>query len=445
MVEKRLLDQAKTLKPRKIEDSLRKALFKKPISVLLGSRQAGKTSLMLRLLLFLLEDKAVPPEQIVYFDLEYPQILAQIDELYGDDFLTFLKAKGINAQRNIFVFIDEVHYLDNPSSFLKILHDHYPNLKLVVSGSSSMQIRKKFKETLTGRKRIFDIHPLDFEEFLAFKETLLHKKKQAINLNRILTEELDPDILSEFRFLSHDFEKLFEEFMTFGGYPEVALLSSVEDKIAHLAEIYTSYVRKDIKDFARIENVPAFNRLVELLGHQIGNLINFSELSNSLNISRPTVENYLFLLQNTFVISLLSPYYTNRRQEIIKSSKVFFYDTGLRNSLSRNFDPVDRRIDKGALFENAVWCELQKHIQILHELHFWRTKSKAEVDFVILEKDTLPVEARYRSFKRLKIPSGLRSFIKRYRPKTACVITKDIFSQTVLNDTRILFVPAWAM
>ncbi|MDI6793188.1 MAG: ATP-binding protein [bacterium] len=444
MVEKRLLEQAKILLPRKIEETLRKALSQKPIRVLLGSRQVGKTSLMLRLILYLSEKEQVPPSQIVYLDLEFPQILSQIDGLYGEDFLSFLKARGVNTQEDVFIFIDEVHYLENPSSFLKILHDHYSNLKLTVSGSSSLQIKHKFKETLTGRKRIFEINPLDFEEFLEFKNSPLLERKRTINLELILAEEVRPDI-SELRFLATDFNKLFEEFIIFGGYPEVILLPSIEDKTALLAEIYRSYIRRDIKDFAKIGNVSAFNNLVELLGYQIGNLINLSELCNSLNISRPTVENHLFLLENTFVISLISPYYTNRRQEIIKSSKVFFHDTGLRNSLGRDFDPINNRIDKGALFENAVWGELHKHLQTLQELHFWRSKSKAEVDFILRDKDMLPLEAKYRPFKKTTIPSGLRSFIKTYQPKAACVITKDFWGQTELNSTPVFFIPGWAM
>lgn len=444
MVEKRLLEQAKTLLPRKIEGALRKALSQRPIRVLLGSRQVGKTSLMLRLILYLLEKEQVPPAQIVYLDLEFPQILSQIDGLYGEDFFSFLKARGVNTEEDVFIFIDEVHYLENPSSFLKVLHDHYPNLKLTVSGSSSLAIKHKFKETLTGRKRIFEINPLDFEEFLEFKGSPLLERKRSLNLKLILEEEGRLD-LSELRFLVSDFNKLFEEFIIFGGYPEVILLSSIEDKTALLAEIYRSYIRRDIKDFAKIGNVSAFNNLVELLGHQIGNLINLSELCNSLNISRPTVENYLFLLENTFVISLISPYYTNRRQEIIKSSKVLFHDTGLRNSLSRNFDPVNNRTNKGALFENTIWAELHKHLQTLQKLHFWRAKSKAEVDFILRDKDILPLEARYRPFKKITIPSGLRSFIKTYQPKAACVITKDFFTQTKLNSTQVFFIPGWAM
>ncbi|MDI6786398.1 MAG: DUF4143 domain-containing protein, partial [bacterium] len=216
-------------------------------------------------------------------------------------------------------------------------------------------------------------------------------------------------------------------------------------KTVLLLEIYRSYIRKDIKDFAEIENVPAFNNLIELLSHQIGNLVNISDLTNSLSISRPTVENNLFLLQNTFIVLELPPFYTNRRQEIVKSSKVFFYDIGLRNSIMRNFEPLLQRTDKGMLFENSVFSELCKQLSFLETLHFWRSKSKAEVDFIIRGKDIIPIEVKYSNFNSPKIPSGLRSFINTYNPKAAFVITFDYFGEKLLQGTHVFFIPAWCI
>jgi hypothetical protein len=444
MVENYLIEQAKGLIPRKIEAALIRSLFTREIIILLGSRQVGKTSLMLRLINYLLNQKKVSPQQIVYLDLEFPQILSEVDNLYGEEFLAFLSAHGVDTKKKTFVFIDEVHYLSNPSSYLKTLHDHYPELKLIVSGSSTLQIRHKFKDALTGRKRIFEIAPLDFEEFLYFSKSSLAERKKTFSLKTILDNMSLPD-LRELRFLIKEFSLKYLEYTTFGGYPRVALYKDSFEKIAMLSEIYRSYIRKDIKDFAEIESVSAFNNLIELLAHQIGSLLNISELTNSLNISRPTVENYLFLLQNTFIVSLLPPFYTNRRQEIVKSSKVFFYDSGLRNSIVRNFDHLPKRIDGGALFENNVFLDLYKQLSLLESLHFWRSKSKAEVDFIVRGKDIIPVEVKYQTFREPKIPSGLRSFINIYKPKAAFVITPEFFGEKKLQNTRIFFIPAWCI
>jgi len=446
MINEAILSAAENFLPRKIEHDIRKALIKKGIIILLGSRQVGKTSIMYRLIHYLLnkKEKDVPPSQIIYIDLEFPRVLSEIDGLYGDEFINWLRAKGVNTDDDSFIFIDEIHYLKNPSSFLKTLHDHYPGLKLIVSGSSSLMIKHKFKDTLAGRKQVFEINPLDFEEFLTFKDSPLAERKKQIDLRTIIENKKLPD-MKELKYLIPEFTTNFDEFAVFGGYPGVVLKQPVEDKIYLLADIYSSYIRKDIKDFAQINNVSAFNRLIELLTYQIGGMVNLSELTNSLNISRQTIENYLFLLENTYVLSLLPPYYTNRRKEIVKSPKVFFHDNGIRNSIVRNFDTLDKRMDKGALFENAVFSELHKHINVLETLHFHRTKTKIEVDFVIKSKNIIPIEVKYRPFKKTIIPSGLRSFIKDYNPETAYVVTKDFFGETVFENTDVLFIPGWVL
>lgn len=444
MVKKDIVDKAQKLYPRKIEVTIKNILTQHTIIVLLGSRQVGKTSLIYRLILFLINKQIASLEQILYLDLEFPHILNQINNLYGDEFIYFLKSQGIDASKQVFLFIDEVHYLDNPSSFLKTIHDHYPNINLIVSGSSSLQIKHKFKDSLTGRKRVFTIHPLDFEEFLYFKNSSLAEKKVSLHLKNILSTTRSQK-LKELKYLSEDFKRAFEEYVIYGGYPGIVLIPVLNEKQALLAEIYNSYIRKDIKDFARIENITAFNNLIELSGHQIGQMINLSELTNSLNISRPTVENYLFLLENTFILSIIIPFYRNRRKEIIKSPKLFFHDTGIRNYVTRNFNSLQHRGDTGSLFENAVFGELYKNLGVLDELHFWRTKSKAEVDFIIRGEELLPIEVKYQSYKKPKIPSGLRSFIHEYQPDKAIIITKDYFDKLSLEKTTIVFLPAWAV
>lgn len=440
MVNNTLIEKAKKLLPRKIETKLKRVLFNAEILVLTGSRQVGKTSLCLRLIYYLLNEKKVPREQIVYLDLEFLNVLSEVNNLYGEDFLDYLKAHNVNTKKQSFVFIDEVHYLDNPSSFLKVLHDHFPTIKLIVSGSSSLEIKRKFKETLTGRKQVFEITPLDFEEFLSFKKSLLEKRKKNISFQNIISLGKLPDF-KELKFLHNDFKKEFSEFVTFGGYPGVVLKETKEEKISALYEIYSSYIRKDIRNFAQIENVNAFNRLVELLANQIGNLLNLSELTIILGISRPTLENYLFLLEQTFVITLLRPFFTNRRQEIVKSTKVFFNDTGLRNSLVRNFDFLERRIDKGYISENVVFTEIKKNLDLTEELLYWRTKAKSEVDFILRGKDILPIEVK--AVIKKQIPSGLRAFIEKYKCSLAIIANENLFDSLNLGKTKIYFLPFW--
>ncbi len=442
MVNNAILEKTKFLLPRRIESELKKSIFSDEILVLTGPRQVGKTSLCLRLIHYLLNEEKVPQEQIVYLDLEFPNVLSDINNLYGDDFLDYLKAHNVDTKKKTYVFIDEIHYLDNPSSFLKALHDHFPTVKLIVSGSSSLEIKRKFKETLTGRKKVFEITPLSFEEFLSFKKSAIEKRKKNISFRNIISKRELPD-LKQLRFLYNDFKKEFSEFIIFGGYPGVVLKETKEEKISAIYEIYSSYIHKDIRNFAQIENINAFNRLVELLANQICNLLNFSELTTILGVSRPTLENYLFLLEQTFVITLLKPFYTNRRQEIVKSPRVFFNDTGLRNCVVRNFDPLERRIDKGYILENAVFTEIKKNLFLTDELLFWRTKTKSEVDFILRGKEILPIEVK--SVIKKQIPSGLRAFIDRYKPSSAIIANENLFDFLKLGKTKVYFLPFWVL
>ena len=200
-------------------------------------------------------------------------------------------------------------------------------------------------------------------------------------------------------------------------------------------------MRKDISDILRVKNLSGFNRLLQLLAAQVGNLVNFTELANSANLDKTTLEHYLFLMQETYILSLISPFYSNPRKEIIKMPKVYFDDTGIRNILLDNLQYLNNRPDKGAIAENSVFNQLQ---YLEKPIKFWRTKTKIETDFIILSSNgqNIPVEVKYQNFRHPRIPTGLKSFINAYRPPTAFVITKDFLYQTNLNKTNIYFIPA---
>lgn len=235
---------------------------------------------------------------------------------------------------------------------------------------------------------------------------------------------------------------IWEEFVLFGGYPKPSLKENRSIRAELLAEIRDQYVRRDVRDILNIENVPGFNLLLGLLAAQIGNLVNINELALSSRLNRQTLNKYLFLLQETFIIKLLLPHYRNPRQELIKMPKIYFWDTGLRNILlsQRVGDSLTLRPDKGALAENVLWHELNSYG---YELKFWRTKTQAEVDFVLTlpDIDPIPIEVKYQSFNRPTIPSGLESFIKKYHPRHGLVMTRDFLGQTKYDKTLVCFAP----
>jgi predicted AAA+ superfamily ATPase len=415
---------------RDIIEEIRPWLFDDHILVIIGPRQAGKTSLLHLLSELLLKEGKVTEERIYYFDLEDINLLS----FFNASSPAEIAAQFGKSTKKIFLFIDEIQYLKNPSNFLKIVHDHFPHLKLIVSGSSTLEIKKKFKESLAGRKKIFILRTLNFSEFLRFKNSSLIKIKSRLNWK---------EMASTSSLQKKNFLDIFEEFVVFGSYPKVALEQNRDKKIDELSEIYNSYLRKDIKDFGAVENIEAFNKLVSLLAFQIGQLVNLEELTLNLRLSRKTVERYVFLLENTFAVRFIRPYFSNKRKELSKMPKVYFEDTGLRNIATRNFDSLSLRADSGPLFENAIFGTLMKNLKVLEELKFWRTQAGAEVDLIIEGKKLLPVEVKYRSFKQPQIPLGLKNFIQTYNLSEALVINRDFHKKINFKGAQVYFIPGF--
>ncbi|OGM31088.1 hypothetical protein A2630_00275 [Candidatus Woesebacteria bacterium RIFCSPHIGHO2_01_FULL_44_10] len=403
------------LKPRNILQKLIPFLKTEEILLLYGMRQTGKTSLMFLLMNYLL-NKKVEQSQIVYLDLENIADFEALEKIRDfDNFINLLKVvHRVNIKKRTFIFIDEIQHLTNPSSFLKYLHDHYkPNLKFIVSGSSSLEIKKKFSDALTGRILRFEVLPLEYKEFLNFSD----QKSSLTN---------------------------FEEFILYGGFPAISLKSDSETKELLLKEIYSLYVRRDIKDIGAIEDILSFNRLAGILAAQIGSLVSEVNLSNAVDISRPTTKNYLFILQNTFVINLLTPFFTNPKKELTKTPKVYFNDTGLRNAALDNFTDLSKRVDKGSLAENAVFSELKK--AGIEKINFWRTERKQEIDFILqIQGEIFPLEVKYQTFRNPRISSNLKTFIKKYQPAKAYIATKNFKTQTDFLATKVYFVPCYKL
>ncbi|MCK5466461.1 ATP-binding protein [Candidatus Parcubacteria bacterium] len=389
------------LKQRKIISKIKLFLDKKTIIVLHGSRQVGKTSIMHLIKDYLIKEKKIKKDNIFYFDLED---FVFLDLCNGGvkKTIQYLEESGAQTKDRIYLFIDEIQYLDNPSSFLKLFHDHWGDkIKLVVSGSSSFDIKNKFKDSLVGRTVDFEIFSLDFEEFLLFK----NKKINVNSFSEIIIAEL---------------RDLYEEYIFYGGYPAIVLENNIEIKSHLLKQIINTYVKKDIRDLANIREINKFNQLIKVLASQSGGLLNISELSNTLKLTQKTVEEYLFILENTYIIRRVYPFYKNIRSELTKMPKIYFEDNGLMNLLANK--KFLERVD-GQLFENSVYCELRKNLDI-ESINFWRTNTGQEVDFIITEEGVVPLEVKLK-FSNKKL-SGLKYFADKYKIKESfvCSLTK---------------------
>ena len=194
-----------------------------------------------------------------------------------------------------------------------------------------------------------------------------------------------------------------------------------------------------------MEKLDVFSSLIKILASQTGNILNYSEIASTLGVSLPTVKNYLWYLEKTFIIQKISPYFKNIRKEITKSPTVYFNDLGLRNYALGIFGQVNRPDDFGFLFQNFIFNLLKTKIQFsAAKINFWRTKEKAEVDFVInWGGKIIPIEVKYQGFKKPTTGRSLRSFINKYQPEKALVITKDFEQKLKINKTTIEFLPFW--
>lgn len=338
------------------------------VIVLHGARQVGKTHILYYIRDLLNKDGG----KVLYYDLEYPELLADLDRGV-DVFLANMMGRGYVKGEEIFVMIDEIQYLENPSSFLKIIADHYSNIHLIASGSSTFDIKSKFSDSLAGRITSFEVFPLSFAEFIEFKETGL-----------VLSHVTSPAGILEL-------QKLYTEFVTYGGYPKIILESSVEKKKQYLLQIIDAYIRKDVRDLAQVGDIRKFNTMLKILASQSGQLLDLRSLSRETTISFATLQKYLTILEETFVIKRVTPYSQSPSIEISKNPKVFFYDSGLQSLLwLNNFQSTIL----GSIFETNVFGELVKKYG-RQGIHFWRTKAHQEIDFVVENGNTLlPLEVK---------------------------------------------------
>jgi len=373
---------------RKISDEVVKYLNKEQIVVLHGARQVGKTSIML-----LLNDYLIGQNDNTFIVDFEDKRMREIANSGGDKFTTYLKSEGKlkdKSDKKLFLFLDEIQLLDDPSNFMKLIYDHHKEIKMIVSGSSTFEIKSKFSDSLVGRTFEFEVFPLSFEEFLVFK----NKPFKLNGTNRFIDQEL---------------KELYGEYAMFGGYPAVVLETNKEIKEKMLVQIVETYAKKDIRDLANVQEVNKFNKLLEALATQCGNMLNVRELSNTCDLSATTVEKYLFILEQTYIIKLVKPWSTNKRSELFKTPKIFFFDSGLANVLATNALP--EKIG-GHDFENSVWEELVKKYG-KNNIYYWRTKSRLEIDFILKQGDKLlPIEAKLNFFQFQNAP--FRAFARNY-------------------------------
>lgn len=405
---------------RAILHSIEKHLAEPEMTVLIGSRQVGKTYLM-QLLQNYLKSKE---EKTVFLNLDvddHKQFFASQTAL-----INYLRLQV--GETRSFIFIDEIQRKEDAGLFLKGIYDMQLPYKFIVSGSGSLDLKAKIKESMAGRKQLFYIDPVSFEEFVNYKTEYKYEDKLqdffAIEATRT--------------------QNLLEEYMMFGGYPRIVLAETIEKKKSEMDEIYRSYIERDITDLLGVEKPDSFTNLLKIMASQIGSLVNVTELSSTVGISDKTIQHYLWYLEETFILKKVTPYYKNVRSEITKTPIYYFYDTGVRNYLLGLFGvPSIPPALSGHLFENLIFNMLRLHAHFASiRIHFWRTTDNAEVDFVVSTGlDVIPIEAKYTKLQSAQTTRSFKSFLGKYKPTRAYVVHLGEKLEDIFHTTKISFLP----
>ena len=324
---------------RKIEKNIVENLFKGKVIIIYGARQVGKTTLVKKI-----ADDYKGQSSYFNCDLISVQDALSIPEAN--------RIKDFLGDHNI-IILDEAQRIKNIGLILKILIDTYPELQIIATGSSSFDLANEINEPLTGRKIVFNLFPLSVEE-----------------------------IMGDNGFLYID-SKL-EKILRYGTYPDV-FFSEDKEAASKLEEIASSYLFKDILSFDKIKKSSIIVKLLQLLALQVGSEVSYNELATKLGINRITVEKYIDILEQCFILFRINSFSRNLRNEISKAIKIYFYDLGVRNILIKNLNPLDIRNDAGFLWEN--FCILErikrnKYNNIFANYYFWRTYDQKEIDFI---------------------------------------------------------------
>ena len=399
---------------RKIKSKLLDSLKLKEITILIGARQIGKTTI--------LKDIIKGLKNALYFNLDIEQ-----DNKYFNSQQEFLSKIQLEVgNEKAYIFIDEIQQKEDAGRFLKGLYDMDLPYKFIATGSGSIELKEKIGEALTGRKHLIEMSSVSFEEFIDYKTSYKYTKSLAAFYSVEKTKT----------------RLLLDEYLRFGGYPAVVTADTILRKKEIMNEIFVSYITKDISYLLGVKYPDKFVKLIQLLAVQSGGILNYSQLSQDVGIRLETLKTYLWYAEQTFIISIVKPFFTNAKKEITKSPSIYFNDIGMCNFSKSNFnsDTID-----GMLFQNFIYLILKDEYESgLSKINYWRTKDKAEVDFIIHTKEGIvPVEVKYSELKKTAITRSFRSFINKYIPKKAYIINLSLDENIVINETDVIFIPYW--
>lgn len=380
------INKRMTMYKRTLQDLISQRMGEGKAVIVYGPRQVGKTTV----LKLLLEDR----NDVLWFNGDEPDVRALFENI------TSTRLKAIIGQRRL-VVIDEAQRISNIGLCMKLITDNLPEVQLIATGSSSFDLANSIQEPLTGRKKEYQMFPLSFQEL--------------VEANGWMDER---------RLLPHR--------LVYGSYPDV--LNHAGEEKETLTELADSYLYKDILSFDRIKKSEKLVKLLQALAYQVGSLVTYNELAGLCGLDAKTVESYVQLLEQAFIIFRLGSYSRNLRNELKFSRKIYFWDCGIRNAVISNFQQLEIRsdTDRGALFENYVIAERMKALRYAKSYaksYFWRTSAKHEIDY-IEEKDGQLAAYEFK-WNPKKHPSAPTSFATAYPEASFKVITRENYDEFI--------------
>lgn len=346
---------------RKLEAVITEKMFKGKAIIVLGPRQTGKTTLLKQI-------SGRYADDITWLDAEEPLVRNQLTSANISELKKLINNKKI-------LVIDEAQLIKNIGSTLKLIVDHIPEVQVLVSGSSALELAQETNEPLTGRKFEYHLYPFSYEEL--------------VDQNGWLEEQ-----------------RLLEQRLIYGSYPEIVTTNETLQEILNL--LAGSYLYKDIFRYKDLRRPELLEKLLQALALQIGSQVSYHELGNTIGADTETVKRYIELLEKTYVIFRLPAFSSNQRNEIKKSRKIYFYDTGIRNAIINNYSPLELRTDKGALWENWLIAERLKFLayhSFRVNTYFWRTQQQQEVDYIeVADGKISAFEFKWSADKKARLP-----------------------------------------
>ena len=369
------------LKERLLFKKIKKYIDSPEAIVVTGMRRVGKTSLIK-----FIYDK-IDSDNKIFLDLENPLNQKYFEEENYEKIKSTLEFLGIDFTKKSYLFLDEIQLLKNLPSVVKYLIDHH-RVKCFLTGSASYYLKNLFSESLAGRKYLFELFPLNFEEFLSFKES-----------NIKLPE--NPKAISKPIF--NTISNLYEEYLLFGGFPEVVLKKNTSEKKKSLEDIFTSYFQLEILKLGDFRRNNKIRDLILLLMQRVGTKLDIKKISKELSISRPTLYQYLSFLEGTYLIKTIKPFSKGKDIEVRKTPKVYLCDCGLANNFAK--------LDEGTLFENNIF----QNLRIKGEVNYYQRKSGLEIDFILnrdtaIEVKTNPSKQDLKKLSKITSELGIKKF-----------------------------------